>query len=137
MSGTEYIFFDADLRDRFLQHLSTRTLAWQSRADTMEGFLVVLPEDPDDDTLDAIEQEYGTLMDEQMLRAESRPDWVSHQVAGVQITRSDGSPAVVRLPASIARGLLENFTTDEIHALVTAIAHSLDNPVNGPLCKKA
>lgn len=136
MSGTEYIFFDADLRDRFLQALSQRALACQTRADAMEGFVVSLPMEPDEETLDAIEEEYEALMDEQMLRAESRPDWVSHQVAGVQITRSDGSPAVVRLPASIARGLLENFSTDEIHALVTAIAHSLDNPVNGPLCKK-
>jgi len=136
MSGTEYIFFDADLRDRVVQALSERALACQTRADAMEGFVVSLPVEPDEDTLDAIEQTYETLMDEQMLRAESRPDWVSHQVAGVQITRSDGSPAVVRLPASIARGLLENFSTDEIHALVTAIAHSLDNPVNGPLCKK-
>jgi hypothetical protein len=75
-------------------------------------------------------------MEEQMLRAESRPEWVSHQVAGVQIVRLDGSAAVVRLPATIARGLLENFSTDEIHALVTAIAHSLEHPVDGPLCKK-
>lgn len=136
MSGTEYIFFDADLRDRFMQALSERALACQTRADAMEGFVVSLPVEPDEDTLDAIEEEYETLMEEQMLRAESRPEWVSHQVAGVQITRSDGSPAVVRLPASIARGLLENFSTDEIHALVTAIAHSLDHPVDGPLCKK-
>jgi hypothetical protein len=92
--------------------------------------------EPDEDTLDAIEQDYETLMEEQLLRAESRPDWVSHQVAGVQITRADGSAAVVRLPATIARGLLENFSTDEIHALVTAIAHSLEHPVDGPLCKK-
>jgi hypothetical protein len=136
MSGTEYIFFDADLRDRFMQALSERALACQTRADAMEGFIVSLPVEPDEDTLDAIEEEYETLMDEQMLRAESRPEWVSHQVAGVQITRSDGSAAVVRLPAAVARGLLENFSTDEIHALVTAIAHSLEHPVDGPLCKK-
>lgn len=137
MNGTEYIFFDADLRDRFVQTLAARALACQTRADAMEGFVVVLPEEPDEATLDALEQEYETLMDEQMLRAESRPDWVSHQVAGVRITRSDGSDCTVRLPAAIARSLLANFSAEEVHDLVTAIAHSLDNPVDGPLCKKA
>lgn len=136
MSGTEYIFFDADLRDRFVQALSARALAWQTRADAMEGFVVVLPEEPDEDTLDAIEEEYEALMDEQMLRAEARPDWVSHQVAGVRITGSDGKDCTVRLPAAIARNLLANFSAEEVHELVTAIAHSLAHPVEGPLCKK-
>lgn len=137
MSGTEYIFFDADLRDRFMQALSERALACQTRADAMEGFVVSLPVEPDEDTLDAIEEEYETLMEEQMLRAESRPEWVSHQVAGVRVTRSDGSACTVRLPAAIARSLLANFSAEEVHDLVTAIAYSLDNPVDGPLCKKA
>jgi hypothetical protein len=136
MAGTEYIFFDADLRDRFMQALAQRALACQTRADAMEGFVVSLPVEPDEDTLDAIEQEYESLMDEQMLRAESRPEWVSHHVAGVRITRSDGSDCTVRLPAAIARSLLVHFSAEEVHDLVTAIAHSLENPIDGPLCKK-
>jgi hypothetical protein len=136
MSGTEYIFFDADLRDRFMQALSERALACQTRDDAMEGFVVSLAVEPGDSTLDAIEQDYEALMDEQMLRAESRPDWVSHHVAGVRITRSDGSACTVRLPAAMARSLLVNFSAEEVHELVTAIAHSLENPIDGPLCKK-
>jgi hypothetical protein len=136
MPGTEYIFFDEDLRDRFVQAVSARALTCQTREDAMEGFIVELPTEPDEDTLDALEAEYDVLMEEQMVRAESRPDWVSHQVAGVSITRGDGSPCMVRLPASIARGLLEHFAPDDIHALVTAIAHSLEHPVDGPLCRK-
>jgi hypothetical protein len=137
MSGTEYIFFDAELRDRFVQAVSAWNLVYQTRADTMEGFVVALPEEPDEATLDALEETYEALMDEQLLLAESRPDWVSHQVAGVQITRADGSACTVRLPATMARSLLASFSAEEVHELVTAIAHSLDNPVNGPLCKKA
>jgi len=136
MSGTEYIFFDADLRDRFMQALSQRAVACQTRDDAMEGFVVSLPVEPDEGTLEAIEEEYEALMEEQMLRAESRPDWVSHRVAGVPIMLSDGSPCTVRLPPDVARPLMERFTAEEAHALVTAIAHSLENPIDGPLCKK-
>jgi hypothetical protein len=136
MSGTEYIFFDPDLRDRFMQALSARALACETRADAMEGFVVSLPVEPDEGTLEAIEEEYEALMEEQMLRAESRPDWVSHRVAGVPITLSDGSPCTVRLPPDVARKLLEHFSTEDVREIVTAIAHSLENPIDGPLCKK-
>lgn len=134
--GIEYIFFDEALRDRFVQFVSAQSIACRARQDTMEGFLVELPDELDEAVLDAIEEEYQLLMDEQMVLAESRDDWVSHQVAGVTITRADGSPCVVRLPVEIARPLLEHFAPDQIHALVLAIAHSLDNPIDGPLCRK-
>jgi hypothetical protein len=136
MAGTEYIFFDADLRDRFVQALTARGLSCETRADAMEGFIVELATELDEDTLDVLEEEYDTLMNEQMLRAESRPDWVSHRVAGVPITLSDGSPCTVRLPPDVARKLLEHFSTGDVREIVTAIAHSLENPIDGPLCKK-
>ncbi len=135
--GSEYIFFDEALRDRFVQFVSARSIACRARQDAMEGFLVVLPDELDEDVSDAIEAQYQTLMDEQMVLAESKEGWISHQVAGVAITRPDGSPCVVRLPAAIARPLLEHFEPDQIQALVLAIAHSIDNPIHGPLCRKA
>lgn len=134
--GNEYIFFDEALRDRFVQFLAGRSLNCQTRDDTMEGFLVELSEELDEDVSDDIEAHYQALMDEQMVLAESKEGWVSHQVAGVTITRPDGSSCVVRLPADIARPLLAHFAPEQIHALVQAIAHSLDKPIDGPLCRR-
>jgi len=57
-------------------------------------------------------------------------------VAGVRFTRADGSTGTVRLPVAVARPLMERYTAEEAHALVSAIAHSLENPVDGPLCHK-
>jgi hypothetical protein len=133
--GNEYIFFDEALRDRFVQILTGSALASQSRADTMEGFVVELLQEPDEGVLEAVEVHYQTLMDEQMVLAESREDWVTHQVVGVTVTRADGKPCVVRLPADVARPLLENFTAEQAQALVQAIAASLDAPSDGPLCR--
>jgi len=134
--GNEYIFFDEALRDRFLQFVSARSISSQTRQDAMEGFLVELSGKLDEDVLDAIEAQYQALMDEQIVLAESVEGWVSHQMAGVEISRPDGNTCVVRLPADIARPLLENFSPEQIHTLVSAIASSLDNPGNGPLCRK-
>jgi len=134
--ATGYVFFETELRDRFVQGLVVRALACSTHKDRMEGWVVELSTEPDDDTLEALEADYEALMQEQMQRAEARPDWGSHQVASLSITRNDGSSAVVRLPSAVARPLLEHFSAEQAHALVTAIAHSLENPVDGPLCRK-
>jgi len=134
--ATSYIFFDVDLRDRFVQGLAARGLACSQHDDAMEGFDVELAGEPADEVLEALEAEYEALMQEQMLRAEERPDWGSHQVASLSIRRLDGSTVDVRLPPAVARHLMENFSAEDAHALVTAIAHSLEHPVDGPLCRK-
>ncbi|KRH99935.1 hypothetical protein [Curvibacter sp. PAE-UM] len=134
--ATGYVFFETDLRDRFVQGLVARALESSTREDVMEGWVVELAAEPSDEVMEAIEADYEALMQEQMQRAEARPDWGSHQVASLNITRADGSPAVVRLPPAVARPLMEHFSAEEAHALVTAIAHSLENPVDGPLCRK-
>jgi len=134
--ATGYVFFEADLRDRFVQGLLARALQSSTREDVMEGWVVELAAEPSDEVMEAIEADYEALMQEQMQRAEARPDWGSHHVASLSITRADGSPAVVRLPPAVARPLMEHFSAEEAHALVTAIAHSLEHPVDGPLCRK-
>ena len=134
--GIEYIFFDDALRDRFVRFVSAQSIACHTRQDAMEGFVVELPDEPDDAVMDAIEAQYQALMNEQMLMAESKEGWVNRRVASINLTRPDGSHCAVRLPAEVARPLLEHFAPDQIHALVLAIAHSLDNPIDGPLCRK-
>ncbi len=135
--NSSYIFFEIDLRDRFLEDLAALGLGGRSREDPMEGFVVELDAEPDDeDLLDRLEDAYEALMQEQMLRAEQRPDWGSHQVASLRVTLPDGSEAQVRLPPAVARTLLERYGVEEAHELVSAIAHSLSHPEHGPLCRK-
>ena len=71
-----------------------------------------------------------------MLLAESDAELVSHHAAGTTVTLTNGTTRAVRIPPPLARRLLEHFTSDEIHELVTAIARSVENPVGGPLCRK-
>lgn len=134
--GFEYMFFDEALRDRFVAFVSGHGIASMVRKDRMEGFVVELPDGLDDDLQDAVEAEYESIMDEQMLLAESDAELVSHHVAGVTVTLADGTTRAVRIPPPIARRLFEHFTPEEVHEIATAIAQSVENPVDGPICRK-
>ena len=133
---SEYMFFDEALRDRFMNFVAARGIASTVRKDEIAGFVVALPDGLDDALEEAIEAEYESIMDEQMLLAESDEDLVSHAVAGVMVTLADGTTRSVRIPPPIARRLFEHFTPEEVHEIATAIAQSVENPIDGPLCRK-
>lgn len=134
--GFEYVFFDETLRDRFVRFATGHGIASAVRKDGIEGFVVELPDGLADALQEAVDAEYESLMDEQMLLAESNEEWVGNRVAGVTVALADGSSRVVRLPAPVARRLFEHFAPEEVHEIVSAIAQSLENPIDGPLCRK-
>lgn len=132
----EYIFFDAALRDRFIGFLAARGIPGEMRADAMEGFVVALADDLDDDLEEAIEDQYTTLMEAQRDLVEAADGDNTLALMAVTITLPDGQPGVVRIPARHARRLFAHFSVEEVHELVAAIAQSVANPVAGPLCHR-
>jgi hypothetical protein len=135
--GFEYMFFDEGLRDRFMAFAAGHGIAGTARPDEIAGFVVTLPDGLSDDLQDAFEAEYESIMAAQMLLAESDAALVSHHAVGTSVTLADGTVRTLRIPPPLARRLLEHFTSDEIHEIATAIAQSLENPVDGPICRKA
>ncbi|MDP2030409.1 MAG: hypothetical protein Q8K12_12290 [Thiobacillus sp.] len=135
--GSEYIIFDEALRDRFVAFASSHGIASTVRPDAIAGFIVELPDGLADELQDAIEAEYESIMNENMLLAEADEELVSHHAVSVSVTLTDGTTRAIRIPPPIARRLLEHFTPDEVHEIVTAIAHGVENPIDGPLCRKA
>lgn len=131
----DYILFDAGLRDQFAQFAADRSIPFTMRPDGIEGYVVALPDDLADDIEEAVETEYERLMDAQRTLAEADDGERARNLLGVTITLADGRSSVVRLPGAIARRLLQHFSTQEIHALVSAVAHSVQHPVEGPLCR--
>jgi hypothetical protein len=134
--GFEYLFFNAALRDRFVDFASARGIAGTTRPDPIAGCVVELPDGLAAEQLEAVEAEYESIMDEQMLLAEADEEWVSHHAAGITVTLADGTTRVVRIPPPMARRLLDHFTPGEIHEIASAIAQGIENPVDGPLCRK-
>ena len=133
--GIEYIFFKKSFCDRFVQFIASRGIACKLRKDEMDGFVAELPDDLDDAVMEAVDAEYDSLTEEQEAQAETEEGWLTSDAMGVEIKLADGRPCVVRIPAAFIRRLTENFSPEEIHALVSAIAQGVENPVAGPICQ--
>lgn len=133
--ANQYVFFDVSARDRFVRFLDDHNIPRSMRDDEISGFVVETPDALVDDLQQAIEKQYDALFDAQRELVDSTDDSKGHDRMGVSITLSDGRPCLVRIPAEYGRRLLAQFTTHEIHELVTAIARSVEHPSAGPLCR--
>jgi hypothetical protein len=131
----EYAFFDPALVQRFVDFAANRGIACQVEADAVAGSVVAVPDDLPDPLVDALDDCYETLQQEQAESAQAQEGWVTKRLAGIQVTRADGSLFTVRLDADTANLLLGAFAPADAQALVQAIVNSLDNPVEGPLCR--
>lgn len=130
----DYIFFAADLRDQFLDFVRGLGIEASTRPDRIEGFVVAVPDMLADEVESAIEDRYDVLMAEQQDRIEAEDD-EDRTLMGVHVTLPDGDRRVIRLPAEYSRRLCAHFTTEEIQDLVAAIAQSVLDPIDGPLCR--
>lgn len=135
--ASEYVFFEESLRDRFVTFAGVHGLAGAVRADPIAGWVVELPDDVPDDARTAIEAEYDAVMDLQRERIDAADDAQARDLMSVNVTLPGGRPCLVRLPAAYGRRLVEHFTFDEIHELVTIIARNVADPVDGPMCRDA
>lgn len=133
--ANEYIFFDSGLCERFMRSIAERGIQGDMRPDTMEGFVVAVSDALADDVEEVIELEYATLMEEQHNLVDAADGDRSRSLMGVIVTLPNGASCVVRIPAVYARRLYEHFTIAETHELVSAIAASVGNPFDGPLCR--
>jgi hypothetical protein len=131
----EYIFFDEELRQRFVTYARSHGVDCTLPADDM-GLLAATPEDINERVSDELDTYYDALMEEQADRTDAADGKATHQAAGVRVTLSDGSACMIKLEPALANRLLAAFTLEEIQELVNAIARSVENPSDGPLCKR-
>jgi hypothetical protein len=133
--ASEYIFFDESLRDQFMNFVAGHSVASSTRPDPIEGWVVELPDELADSLQVAVETEYDALMDKQRELADAAEGTQARDLMGVTVTLPSGESCLVRLPAAYGRRLVEHFTFEEIHELVSIIAQNVANPVSGPMCR--
>ncbi len=133
----EFILFDESLRDRFVAFVAALGIPVRMHADSMEGWIVAVPDELDEARLNALESEYDDLLSRQreMIFAEEGSD--ARDLFGVNVDLPGGEPCLVRLPAEYGRRLAEHFTFEEIQELVTIIANGVLNPTSGPICHRS
>lgn len=129
----EYIFFDAALRDRFVNYASSRGVSCTLQDDNM-GMVVAVPEDITEEIEEALEHRYEELEQEQSeLLIEE--DGGLRQLAGFRYDLPDGQSRMAPLQPDIANRLMAAFSLDEIQALFETVARSAIEANEAHLCK--
>lgn len=131
----EYMFFDEELRRRFVAYAHSLNIECTFPDDNL-GLLAATQEEIDDTVSDVLDNYYDELMEEQADRVDAADGEATHQAAGIRVTLSDGRPCMVKLEPALANRLLAAFTLEEMQVLVNAIAQSVENPGDGPICKR-
>jgi hypothetical protein len=130
----EYIFFDADLRDRFVEYARSLGVTCVLQEDNM-GLVVAVPEDLADDLVDSLEMHYDQLQEEQSSLMD-QSEGGSKKLAGFRLDLPGGQSCIVPLQPDMANRLFACFSFEEIHVLFDAVARSVLNPDdNSQLCK--
>lgn len=131
----EFMFFDHELRQQFMDFAHEQGVACHAVEDNM-GMIAAVPEDIPDTVSDALDSYYDELMEQQADRTDANDGAAAHQAAGIRVTLQNGQPCMIRLEPRLANRLLAAFSLEEMQALVQAIARNLENPDDGPVCKR-
>jgi hypothetical protein len=129
----EYIFFDAGLRDRFVEYAKKHEVVCELRDDNM-GLVVAVQEDLPDDLADALEARYDELQDEQS-ELMAKMEGGLGRLAGFKLVLPDGQTCTVPLQPDLANRLLSSFSFEEIQVLFDTVARSVLDPKDSHLCE--
>lgn len=130
----EYVFFDAGIRQKFLDFLTRHGVA--GRSNDSDGCIAEVPEDLDDELADAIDEQYELLLQETAALMEEGDDALETNVAGVTFQLADGTACTVRLDPDLVARVLNCLSMEEFRDLVQVIAAGIENPDNRPLCHR-
>lgn len=131
----EYMFFDHDLRQQFIRFAHGHGVPCEATEDSM-GLVASVAEDIPEPVSDELDRYYDELLELQAERVDRADGAATHQAAGVRVTLDDGRPCMIKLDPDLANQLLSAFTLEEVQTLVQAIARSVANPDDGPICRR-
>jgi hypothetical protein len=129
----EYIFFDAALRDQFVEYAQGLAVVCKEWDDNM-GMVVAVPDELSDEHVNSLEDYYEALQDEQS-QITSQAEGGFKSMAGFNLVLPDGKMSTVPLQPDIANRLLTAFTIDEIQDLFSTVARSALDPKEIHLCQ--
>lgn len=128
----EYIFFDATLRDKFLNYAKQHDVPCAAIDDNM-GMVVEVSEDIPEELADRIEEFYEALEDEQANLSKAEGEMKS--LAGFRFNLPNGESRMLPLPTNMANRLLLHFTLEELQTLFETVARTALNQNEDHLCK--
>jgi hypothetical protein len=115
----EYIFFDADLRDKFVNYARQHDVPCNVVEDNL-GLVVEVSEEIPEEMSDKLEEFYEALEDEQTTMSKAEGDL--KRLAGFRFNLPNGESRMLPLQTEVANRLLVHFTLAEIQALFENVA---------------
>ena len=128
----EYIFFDAALRDKFVNRARQHGVGCTATEDNL-GMVVAIPEDLPEEVAEELENYYDILESEQEDLSKSEGD--VNRLAGFRFNLPDGQSRLLPVEPEIANRLMASFSLEEIQHLFEDVAHCTLFPNNEHLCK--
>ena len=100
-------------------------------------FIVKLPEDSDEKTLEELEDYYDELMDMDRDLAEKEMDTAGDiHTAGITVQLKDGRNVYANVSPELLNKVMQSISTDELNTLVCAITEAIENPDESGLCQR-
>lgn len=134
----EFIFFNADLRDRFATQVQLNGGKPEVRDDHFGWVLSFEEQYLNEEVMRRLEAEYEELEFEQMHLIEQEEDGggIEKHVAGFDVRLSNGNTVMAPIQPDLAGRLMAEFTFEEIHTMFSSVAEAAINPDDRPLCKR-
>lgn len=128
----EYVFFDESILNNFVMFARARGI--DARQNPGEDLIVEIPEDLDPSLEQEIDMQYEHLLQETASLLEQGSDALEKNVAGVQITLSNGRRCTIRLDPDFVARILTAISMEELRDMVQHVADGVENPDDRPLC---
>lgn len=136
----DYIFFEPVLSSKFKNTLKKMNIEYQESLDddfgTIQGQIIGVSDDLDEEILDKLQNIYDELQDEQEKILEKTDDSLLVNASGMEVDLDNGDKCTLRLPPEQVNKILGVLSFEELQAFVQTIANSVLNPDNKPFCKE-
>jgi hypothetical protein len=135
----EYIFFHQQPYQQFKQFLQQKNIEMLKEGideTDVEGFVIHIQDNLDEDISEEIESYYDEMMDlSETLVADESDDNETSRV-GLNVTLMDGRSVLAEVEPDVLNRILTVLSHQELGDMVDAIADAVENPDQRPLCKR-
>jgi hypothetical protein len=133
----EYVFFNKHPCNTFVSLVNSKGIDVDVNDDD-GSFIVLLPEDIEDELLESIEQAYDELIDlDRDIEEQKLDDSTGNtHTAGITVRLQDGSTVYANISPLLLSKLLQCLDFQELDTLVDAIAQAVENRDTRSLCQR-
>lgn len=133
----EYVFFHEKPFNLFVDWLKEQSLSPEVKIED-DNFEISLPDDMDDDLIDAIEEKYDELMEmnRQLSESVDQQDPDNYSMAGIMVYLKDGRVSYADVKSDLLSRIMSAIAPEEFGEIVEAIVDAVENPQSKSYCQR-